>query len=42
MNLDILHPIGSPILGIVIPLGVFIFASLITWWLYRHFSHQDK
>jgi hypothetical protein len=38
MNLDSLQPIGHPILGIVIPLVVFAFASLLTWWLYKHFS----
>ena len=25
-------------MGVIIPLGVFLFASLITWLLYRHFS----
>ncbi|MBN2289769.1 MAG: hypothetical protein JXQ83_10590 [Candidatus Glassbacteria bacterium] len=40
--LDSLHPIGSPLLGIIIPLFVFVFASVLTWWLYRHFSKQDR
>ena len=42
MDLELLQPIGHPLLGIFIPLGVFIFASLLTWWLYRHFSSQNK
>jgi hypothetical protein len=42
MDLEILQPIGHPILGIVIPLIVFTFASVLTWWLYRHFSSQNK
>ncbi|MFH1069302.1 MAG: hypothetical protein V1794_06730 [Candidatus Glassbacteria bacterium] len=42
MNLDSLHPIGSPVLGIIIPLGVFLFASVLTWLLYRHFSRPGK
>ena len=39
--LDSLQPIGSPLLGVIIPLVVFTFATLLTWWLYRHFSRQD-
>ena len=42
MDLEILQPIGHPILGVIIPLVVFVFASLLTWWLYRHFSSQSK
>lgn len=42
MDLSILHPIGHPMLGVIIPLVVFVSASLLTWWLYRHFSSQDK
>ncbi len=42
MDLEILQPIGNPILGVIIPLIVFIVASLLTWWLYRHFSSQNK
>ncbi len=30
--------IGSPLLGIFIPLVVFVISFLITWGLYRHFS----
>ncbi len=41
MNLDQLQPIGSPILGIIIPAAVFIVASVLTWMLYRHFSRPD-
>lgn len=41
-SLDSLQPIGSPVLGIVIPLVVFTFATVLTWWLYRHFSRQDR
>ncbi|HLA40929.1 MAG TPA: hypothetical protein VJ417_13090 [Candidatus Glassbacteria bacterium] len=42
MNLDTLQPIGSPVLGIIIPLAVFLFATLLTWLLYRHFSKPEK
>ena len=38
MDLNLLQPIGHPSLGIIIPLVVFLFASGITWLLYRHFS----
>lgn len=41
MDLSILQPIGHPVLGIIIPLAVFLFATLLTWLLYRHFSRQD-
>lgn len=35
--------IGKPILGILIPMFVFIVSFVITWILYRHFSkHVDK
>lgn len=40
MDLEILKPIGHPSLGVIIPLVVFIFASVLTWMLYRHFSKQ--
>ncbi len=40
MDLEILKPIGHPSLGVIIPLAVFLFASLLTWMLYRHFSKQ--
>lgn len=33
-----LSPIGSPILGIIIPAGVFVISFILTWLLYRHFS----
>jgi hypothetical protein len=42
MDLNLLQPIGNPILGVIIPLAVFIFASALTWWLYRHFSKPDN
>ena len=42
MNLDSLQPIGSPILGVLIPLAVFVCASLLTWWLYKHFSKDGN
>ncbi|MEA1996089.1 MAG: hypothetical protein U9N45_00540 [Gemmatimonadota bacterium] len=42
MNLEILKPIGHPVLGIIIPLAVFCLATFLTWWLYRHFSKTDK
>ena len=42
MDLEILQPIGHPILGVIIPLVVFTFASLLTWWLYRQFSRPSK
>jgi hypothetical protein len=32
--------IGPPILGIVIPAGVFIISFVLTWMLYRHFSKR--
>lgn len=32
--------IGSPLLGVVIPAIVFVFAFWITWLLYRHFSRR--
>lgn len=32
--------IGKPILGIIIPLVVFIISFIVTWMLYRHFSKQ--
>jgi ribose/xylose/arabinose/galactoside ABC-type transport system permease subunit len=38
--IESLQPIGSPILGIVIPLIVFAIATGLTWWLYRHFSKE--
>jgi len=40
--IESLKPIGSPWLGIVIPLSVFIFATGLTWWLYHHFSKVDR
>jgi len=40
--LDSLHPIGSPLLGVIIPLAVFTFATGLTWWLYKHFSKEDR
>ena len=40
--LDSLQPIGSPLLGIIIPLVVFALATTLTWWLYRHFSKEDR
>lgn len=40
MDLSLLEPIGHPALGIFIPLGIFLFASFLTWLLYRHFSSR--
>ncbi len=40
--LETLQPIGSPLLGVVIPLFVFVFATALTWLLYRHFSNPDR
>lgn len=42
MDLDKIQPIGDPILGIIIPLAVFAFATFLTWWLYRHFSRGGE
>ena len=33
--------IGSPILGVLIPMAIFLVSFLVTWLLYRHFSKQD-
>jgi|GEM_PF-1898100 hypothetical protein len=35
-----IHPVGSAILGIIIPAGIFLFSFGITYWLYRHFSKE--
>ncbi len=32
--------IGKPILGVIIPLAIFIISFIVTWMLYRHFSKQ--
>lgn len=34
--------VGSPILGVIIPLAIFIVSFVVTWLLYRHFSRQIK
>ena len=36
-----LEPIGPSYLGYIIPLVVFIFATVLTIWLYRHFSKDN-
>jgi len=44
MNLpaETLQRQGGEILGIVIPLAVFISSTLLTWLLYRHFSRKTR
>ena len=37
-----LEPIGPSYLGYIIPLIVFIFATFLTIWLYRHFSKNSS
>jgi hypothetical protein len=32
--------IGKPILGVVIPLLIFIISFSVTWFLYKHFSRN--
>ncbi len=32
------HPIGSPILGIIIPAVVLLVSCWVTWALYKHFA----
>lgn len=32
--------IGTPFLGVLIPLLVLAFSFIVTWLLYRHFSKQ--
>jgi hypothetical protein len=34
--------IGAPILGLIIPLVIFIGSFVVTWLLYRHFSKQSQ
>jgi hypothetical protein len=36
--LQVSHPIGSPVLGIVIPALIFLISFLAAWLLYRHFA----
>jgi hypothetical protein len=33
--------IGSPLLGIVIPLAIFVVSFIVTWLLYKHFSKRS-
>jgi hypothetical protein len=33
--------IGSPILGVIIPAGVFLLSFVLTWALYKHFSRRS-
>ena len=33
--------IGNPILGVIIPLVVFIVSFIVTWALYKHFSKHS-
>jgi hypothetical protein len=32
--------VGGSILGVIIPLAIFIVSFVVTWLLYRHFSKQ--
>jgi hypothetical protein len=32
--------IGSPILGVIIPLFIFLVSFVVTWMLYKHFSKR--
>jgi len=34
------RPIGSPILGIIIPAGIFIVSFCIAWVCYKHFTKK--
>ena len=34
--------IGSPVLGVVIPMAVLLVSFVVTWLLYRHFSKQGE
>ena len=33
--------IGKPIVGVIIPLIVFIISFVVSWILYKHFSKQS-
>lgn len=33
-------PVGSPILGVIIPAAILIISFVVTWMLYRHFSRH--
>ncbi|MFB0515726.1 MAG: hypothetical protein ACETWG_03870 [Candidatus Neomarinimicrobiota bacterium] len=32
--------VGSPVLGVIIPLVVFVVSFIVTWALYKHFSRR--